>query len=338
MTVVDFHAHVIVPEILRDAAPDEEWRPAIREDEQSRILEFNGNAVRSVVHEFVDIDRIIATQDAAGVDRVVLAPWIPLMFLGADPQESLRRCRIQNDALSGMVRANPDRISGLGGVPLQDPELAVAELREIMAAGDLVGVEIAASVRGTYLGDERFEPFWAAAEETGAIVFIHPGKHGFEPSALVEHYMWNTVGNPLETAITAAHMVMSGVMERHPGLKVQLAHGGGVVMSLRGRLRHGHQAVPAAATRLTESPEDSLRRFYYDTVTHDVELLRDLVAFAGADHVLLGSDYPFDMADPDPAATVRACGFDPDVEAAILGGNAERLLGSVSAGEAPARA
>jgi aminocarboxymuconate-semialdehyde decarboxylase len=332
MTVVDFHAHVIVPEILRDAAPDERWRPSVTRDEQGPVLEFGGNAVRSVVNEFVDVDGILAAQDAAGIDRVVLCPWVPLLYYGAEPQESLRRGRLQNDALSEIVRARGDRISGLGAVPLQDPELAAAELREIMAAGVLSGVEVAASVRGDYLGHERFEPFWAAAEETGAVVFIHPGKHGYEASALADHYMWNTVGNPVETALTAAHMVMSGVLERHPELRVLLAHGGGVLLSLRGRLRHGHEAVPAARTRLTESPEESLRRFYYDTVTHDADLLRQLADFAGADRVLLGSDYPFDMADADPAATVRGCGFDAETEAAILGGNAERLLGGVRTG------
>ena len=326
MTIVDSHAHVIVREILREAAPEETWRPSVSRVDGAQVLDFGGRAVRSAVGEFVDPEGILAEQDAAGVDRVVLCPWVPLLSYGAEPEEGLRRCRIQNDALVELVRTHGDRISALGAVPLQDPELAAAELRELMAGGELSGVELAASVRGTYLGDDRFEPFWAAAEESSALVFIHPSTRGFEVPAMDEHYLWNTVGNPFETALTAAHMVMSGVMERHPGLRVLLAHGGGALPALRGRLRHGHAAVPAAQTRLRESPEDSMRRFLYDTVTHDVDLLRALVAFAGADHVLLGSDYPFDMADPHLVKTVRDCGFDPATEEAILGGNAERLL------------
>jgi aminocarboxymuconate-semialdehyde decarboxylase len=282
--------------------------------------------VRSAVHEFVDPQGILAEQDAAGVDRVLLCPWVPLLSYGVDPEEGLRRCRIQNEALTGLVNENGDRISALGAVPLQDPELAATELRALMGDGALDGVEVAASAQGAYLGDDRFEPFWEMAEETGALVFIHPSTRGFEVAALDEHYLWNTVGNPFETALTAAHMVMSGVMERHPEVRVLLAHGGGALLALRGRLRHGHAAVAAAGKRLRESPEDSLRRFYYDTVTHDVDLLRALVGFAGADHVLLGSDYPFDMADPHAVQTVRDCGFDAATEAAILGGNAERLL------------
>ena len=326
MSIIDSHAHVIVREILRESAPEEAWRPAITREDGAQVLEFGGRAVRSAVGEFVDPEGILAEQDEAGVERIVLCPWVPLLSYGAEPAEGLRRCRIQNDALERLVLAHGPRIAALGAVPLQAPELAASELRELMAGGVLGGVEVAASVQGAYLGDDRFEPFWSAAEETGALVFIHPSTRGFEVDALQEHYLWNTVGNPFETALTAAHMVMSGVMERHPDLRVLLAHGGGALPVLRGRLRHGHAAVAAAGTRLRESPDASLRRFHYDTVTHDVDLLKALVAWVGADHVVLGSDYPFDMADPHAVATVRDCGFDSATEAAILGGNAVRLL------------
>ena len=121
-------------------------------------------------------------------------------------------------------------------------------------------------------------------------------------------------------------MTMAGVMERHTELRVLLAHGGGALPALRGRLRHSHTFQPDAMARLGEPPEESIRRFYFDSVTHDAELLRALVEFAGADRVLLGTDYPFDMADPDPVATVRASGLDPAKEVAILGENAVGLL------------
>ena len=150
---------------------------------------------------------------------------------------------------------------------------------------------------GTSLGDDRFAPFWSAAEATGALVFIHPTTRGFETGAFADYYLWNTVGNPLETTVTAAQMVMAGVLERHPGLRVVLAHGGGAILALRGRLRHAHSFQPQARARLKESPEDSLRRFHYDTVTHDPRLLADLIAFAGPDRVVLGTDHPFDMGD-----------------------------------------
>jgi aminocarboxymuconate-semialdehyde decarboxylase len=317
----DAHAHVVVPEITGD----EPWRPRVyRDGSGAQVVEMEGRQIRAAVAEFVDIDGILAAQDEAGVDRVLLCPWVPLLYYDADPDEGLRRARIQNDALAGLVREHPDRVAALGAVPLQDPELAARELEDVM--GKLSGVEVAASVRGAYLGDDRFEPFWDAAEATAALVFVHPTTRGFDSPAFQDYYLWNTVANPLETAVTAAHMVMAGVMERHPELRVLLAHGGGALLALRGRMRHAHGFQPQARARLHESPEDSIRRFYFDTLTHDPALLRALIDYTGPDHVLLGSDYPFDMGDARHVDTVRALGLDPEVEAAILAGNAERML------------
>jgi aminocarboxymuconate-semialdehyde decarboxylase len=323
----DLHAHVIVPDITRDAAPSEDWRPRVYREDGAQVVELGGRPIRSALAEFVDADRIIEAQEAAGIERTVLSPWVPLLFYEVEPEEGLRRCRIQNDALAALVRARPERVAALGGVPLQEPELAASELERLMARGELVGVEVAASVRGAYLGDDRFDRFWAAAERTGALVFVHPTTRGFDVPALGDYYLWNSVGNPFETTIAAAHLVMAGVFERHPRLRMVLAHGGGALLALRGRLRHAHTFQPQARARLAESPEESIRRFCFDTVTHDTELLRALIAFAGPERVLLGSDYPFDMGDPAAVGTVRGLDLPPEAEAAILAVNAERLTG-----------
>lgn len=325
---LDVHAHVIVPEITRQARDGEAWRPHVfRDDDGAQVVEMGGKQIRAAVAEFVDIDGILAAQDEAGVDRVLLCPWVPLLYYDAEPDEGLARARIQNEALVRLVGDHPERVAALGALPLQDPELAAGELHTLMEAGVLKGAEVAASVRGVFLGDDRFEPLWAAAESTGALVFVHPTTRGFDSPAFQDYYLWNTVANPLETATTAAHMVVAGVMERHPRLRVLLAHGGGALLAVRGRMRHAHGFQPQAASRLRESPEDSIRRFYYDTLTHDEALLRTLIEYVGPEHVLLGSDYPFDMGDARQVDTVQALELAPDVEAAILGGNAERLLG-----------
>jgi aminocarboxymuconate-semialdehyde decarboxylase len=317
---IDAHAHVIVPEVLREA-----WGPRVSWEDGAQVVELGGRPIRSAVRDFVSIDAILAAQDEAGIDHVVLCPWVALLGYDAPPEEGLERCRVQNAGLAGLRAAHPDRVSVLGAVPLQDPEAAAGELEAVMAS-DFAGVEIAASVNGTYLGDARFGPFWAAAEETGALVFVHPTTRGFADAVFEDFYLSNLVGNPMETTIAAAHLVLAGVLERHPRLRVLLAHGGGAIAALRGRLRHGWSFQPQARAQLRESPVESLRRFYYDSVTHDPVLLRELVAFAGADHVLLGSDYPFDMADARPADTVAAARLDAAAERAVLGGNAARLL------------
>src|ERR687896_799179 len=125
----DMHAHVIVPEITGD----EPRRPRVyRDDDGSQVVELGGKQIRAAIAEFVDIDGILAAQDEAGVDRVLLCPWVPLLYYDADPQEGLRRARIQNDALAGLVRDHPERVSALGAAPLQEPELAAAELEAVM--------------------------------------------------------------------------------------------------------------------------------------------------------------------------------------------------------------
>ena len=326
---VDVHAHVIVPEVTRDVAPGEAWRPRVVWNDGRQIVEIGGRQIISAIREFVHIDRILEAQDAAGVYRVVLCPWASLLRYDADDDDALRTCQIYNDALARLALAHADRVTALGMVPLQHPDLAAREVEALMRLPGLRGVEVAASVRGVYLGDDRFRPLWAAAEASGALIFIHPTTQGFDHPVFADYYLTNTVGNPMETTIAAAHMIMAGVMERHPRLKVLLAHAGGAILALRGRLEHAHGFHPQARARLKEPVDASLRRFYFDTVTHDANLLRDLIRFAGADHVLAGSDYPFDMGVERPGDPVRAVGLRASDEANILGGNA-RTLGLVS--------
>lgn len=325
--IIDAHAHIIVPEVTRDAAPEESWRPRVFWKNGRQVIDFGGRQITSAVREFVRIDAILEAQTAAGVDHVLLCPWVSLVRYDAEPDEGLRTSRLYNEALARLAQGHPDRVSALGTVPLQDPSLAARELDALMRLPGMRGVEVSPNVRGASLADDHFRPFWDTAEATGALVFIHPSTRGFELPALGEYYMWNSVGNPLETTIAAAHLVMAGVMESHPRARVLLAHGGGAVLSLRGRLRHAHNFQPQAKSRLREPVDHSLRRFYFDTVTHDANLLRALIEFAGADHVLLGSDYPFDMGLERPAEPVRALGLSPEDEAKVLGGNAARLLG-----------
>ncbi len=291
--VVDAHAHVIVPGLGADV----EWTDA------GQVVRYGGREIRSALREFGDIPRIVEEQDRAGVDVVVLAPWVNLCGVEVERQ---------NEALASCVG---ERVWALGTVETAD------QLRELMADGRLGGVEIPAAPGGVFLGDERFEDFWSAAEESGALVFIHPSTRGFALPVMDEHYMWNTLGNPFETTVTAAHMIGSGVFDRHPRLRVLLAHGGGALPALRGRLAH-EQTVHGPRRDVLAA----VRRFYVDTVVHDVDVLRGLVEFFGADRVLLGSDYPFDMGVERPAEIVRSLQLAAEDEAKILGGNARALL------------
>ena len=209
---------------------------------------------------------------------------------------------------------------------MQWPERAAATLRRLVRDLGLLGVEI-----NTTLGPERFlddpalDPFWAEAEALGALIMIHPSLGGTE-KRFDRYYLNNLIHNPLETTVAGAHLIFGGVLERFPGLKMCLVHGGGLLPYNLGRLRRGHLVRPETKVSMRGSVEDSYRRLLFDTVTHSVPALRFLVQEVGAGHVFLGSDYPFDMADPDLVGTVRASRFEPGEEALILRGNAERLL------------
>ncbi len=181
---------------------------------------------------------------------------------------------MQNESLAEVAASRADgRVHALGAVPLQDPARAVAELEHLMTLPGMRGVEVPASIAGSYLGADCFAPFWAAAADCGAVVFVHPTTRGLGLSALDDHYLWNSVGNPVETTIAAAQLVTSGVLARHPGLKILLAHGGGALLALRGRLRRAYAVRPEARADSAAGPDDLLRRLYYDSLTHDQAVL-----------------------------------------------------------------
>jgi aminocarboxymuconate-semialdehyde decarboxylase len=323
--ILDCHRHIIPAGMLTRAVPDA-WRPVLGYTGGRRVVSFRGRTLNSVTGEFADPAAILAGAEACGVTHLLVSPWILLIPVQEDPELAVRICRVQNESLAQAAAASPDgRILALGAVPLQDPELAVAELEYLMTLPGLHGVEVPASVAGRHLHDDKFLPFWEAAAGTGALVFVHPTTTGLGLPGLDGHYLWNSVGNPLETAIAAAQLVTGGVLERCPSLMVLLAHGGGALLALRGRLRRAHAVRPEARSD-GAAPDDMLRRLYYDSLTHDRAVLADLVAFAGVGHVLLGTDQPFDMGTERPVAEIAALGLVPAEQRLILGGNARRLM------------
>jgi aminocarboxymuconate-semialdehyde decarboxylase len=325
MTIIDVHAHIIVPEILRDAKPSEEWRPRVLWENGKQFVEYGPKRIGSATREFVDPETIFDELTKSGVDAVLLCPWVSLVRYEATPEESLDACQIQNDALCELVKKYPRQVAALGLIPLQDVALAINELERLMKFG-LKGVEIGTHVNGIYPGDARFRPFWEACEALGALVFIHPVEGGGR-AELRDYYMWNVIGNPLETTVAAGHLILSGVMESYPRLKILLAHGGGALPYLHGRLNRGFQQRPEINKVISHPPTEYLKQFYFDTITHDPAVLKSLVDLVGADQVLLGSDYPFDMGNENPVELVRAADLGLENAKKILEENAMQLLG-----------
>jgi aminocarboxymuconate-semialdehyde decarboxylase len=322
--IIDSHAHIIVPEILREADPAGEWRPRVVWENGRQFVEYGPKRIGSATREFVSPEKILDEMKKSGADAVLLCPWVSLVRYEADASESLDSCQVQNDALLSLAQKYPDRIAALGIVPLQDVTLAIKELERLMKAG-LKGVEIGTHVNGVYPGDISFRPFWEACEALGAFVFIHPVEGGGR-AELRDYYMWNVIGNPMETTVAAGHLILSGVMDAYPALKILLAHGGGALPALHGRLDRGFKQRPEINKVISKPPTEYLKQFYFDTITHDAIVLKSLVELVGAERVLLGSDYPFDMGNENPVELVRSAELGDEAEKLILGENAANIF------------
>jgi aminocarboxymuconate-semialdehyde decarboxylase len=325
--VVDVHAHVLLPRVEAVVAD----QPGL---DRQRKLDVRGSGAESAAVNQAQLARIgplltdpalrLATMDRAGVDMQLVSP-MPLYHYWADVELAERITRLTNEGVAALVATHPQRLTGLGTVPLQHPELAVAELTRAVDEFGLNGVQIGTFAGPWELADEALDGFWARAEELGAVVFIHPWGCTLG-ERLDRYYLSNTVGNPVETTVALSHIVFSGLLDRRPGVQIVAAHGGGYLPTYVGRSDHAWRVRPEAQ-RASEPPSAYLRRMWFDSLVYEPQALRHLVEAVGADRVVLGSDYPFDMGVEDPVDRLSAAGLSATDEEAIRGGNAVRLLG-----------
>jgi aminocarboxymuconate-semialdehyde decarboxylase len=326
---IDCHTHILGEEAMRRLAKESPRVAPVmdKRGDPACKLAIDGVVVQNPFpRELWDTEQRLRDMDANGVDVQVLAPTVFTFFYEREPELALACAALQNDEIAAEVKRHPGRFLGLGGVPLQAPELAAAELKRAMQGLGLHGAMIGSNVNGRNLDDPGLEPFWAAASALGAFIFVHPHA-GAAGERLGGYYLKNLVGLPFETTIAGASLVFGGVLERHPGLKICLAHGGGFLPYQAGRFRHGFAVRPEARINLAHPPEDSIGRLFYDTILHSGTTLAFLIASVGADHVLLGSDYPFDMGNLDCVARVEELTLPAQSRDLILGGYAGRVLG-----------
>ncbi|MFD7864346.1 amidohydrolase family protein [Streptomyces sp. NPDC059783] len=324
---VDVHAHVLLPEIeaLVAGRPElEEARALDARRNGPAALAVNGPMVRERLPRLTDPAVRLAAMDAQGVDVQLVSPSPSQYHYWADAETAERLCRLANEGTAAHCRTAPDRLRGLGLVPLQHPDLMVAALDHALAQG-LAGVEISSHAPGRELSDPAYAPFWARAEECGALLFLHPFGCTLD-ERLDRWYLSNTVGQPAENAVALSHLIFSGVLDRHPGLTVIAAHGGGYLPTHIGRSDHAWANRSDAGAGCAHPPSGYLRRLYFDSLVHDPHVLRELVRVAGADRVLLGSDFPFDMGSEDPLGALRAAGLNDSEFHAVRGANAAALL------------
>lgn len=326
--VVDIHCHrecQAAADLMKAEAERVGFVPLSFGNELTKAV--NAKQLETIKPKMTNLSERIADMDKMGVDiqAVSVSPY--QFYYWAEPEAAREAARLCNDDMAGAIAEYPDRLVGLGTVPLQHAESAVAELERCMGELGFRGVEINTNVGGRELSEDDFDPFFAKADELGAVIFIHPAGYT-HPDRFADHYFQNVIGHPIESTIAISQLIFGGTMEKHPGLKIAVAHGGGFLPMYGGRMDHAYHARDDVSHGLPKPPGEYLKRFYFDTMVFAPDQIEYLVKKYGPEHVLLGTDYPYDMGYYDPVGLVQSvAGLSDDDVATICGGSAAKLLG-----------
>lgn len=325
--LIDVHTHAVDPELpdLVGRYPADRWPSVERTGEATAWLNCGERRYRGIDHRCWSTEARLTDMDRDSVALQVISP-IPVTFCyDADPTGAAELAAAQNDYFDRMVSRHPTRFAALGAVALQDPDLAVSELRRCMSRPGFLGVEIATQVRGHELAEEQFDRFFAIAGELGALVLVHPRDEDL-PTRMTGLAMGFGAGMPIETATAAASLLTSGALARRPGVRLCLAHGAGALPAIIGRLDKGAQ-IGGMAADSAELPSRLAGSLWCDSLTYSRTALLAAVEVVGVEHVVFGSDYPF-PAVPDPIDRVVA-DLPDGLRNAISRGNLENIYGAL---------
>ena len=325
MPIIDVHNHYYPPAFL-DALRGGSGGITVRDDQDGNPVLYSPGDANIAVPGHRDIAYREEVLKHEGVDRQLISLTCPGTLLET-PARSVELARLVNDAMADIVQSRGKRFSALGTLPLNDPAASVQEFDRVTGTLGLPGCMLMGNVNGVSLADERYEPLYERASKAGAVFYIHP-TFPLGVEAMQDYWLMPLVGFLFDTTLAAAHLVFAGVPERHPGIRWVLGHLGGTIPYLVERLDRGYTAFAGCRTRISRPPSEYLRHFYYDTVNFDPRALRLAIEFAGAGQILAGSDYPHQIGSiPRMLESIRGLGLPPADQAAILGGNAARLLG-----------
>ena len=320
MLTVDIHCHSYVHDV---------W-PLIEERDDIGYL--RGLVGNDRLKDKIDVDNVdfrLQQMDQQGIDMQAVSLHVGQYHHWADRDLAAQIVSIQNEKIAELCARYPDRFVGLGAVALQHPDLAVQQMKHAIKALDMRGFMITASIEGEELASPRFHPFWAAAEELGTVIFIHPRNFPVGQSRLEGNgRLDNVIGNPLETSIALSHLIFEGTLDRFPGLKICAAHGGGYLPSYIGRSDHCATNDQGHCKPVEKLPSEYLRQLYFDSLVYSTENLTHLINTVGAGQIVIGTDFPFAMGNSDSIDHVLSvAGLSESEQEAILGATAAGLLG-----------
>ena len=323
--IIDFHNHFYPPEYI-DALRGDASAVRVTDDAHGNPCIHYPGDYNVAVRGHRDIEYRQRVLDAEGVDKQVLTLTTPGTHV-EDPATAVKFARLVNDAFARVIAERGSHFTALATLPLNDPSASVAELTRAMTELHLPGAMLFSNVNGVALADERFHPLYEEADRRHAVLYIHPTDPvGVE--AMTEYWLMPLIGFTFDTTLAAAKLVFSGVAGRYPNIRWVLTHMGGAIPYLAERLDRGYFAFPDCRAHIDRPPSEYLRRFYYDTVNFNVDAMKLALAFAGADHLLAGSDYPHQIGSiPKMIESLRALPVSDAERAGIMGGNAAALLG-----------
>jgi len=330
LTTIDIHAHAIVPAALAEMSsvhPDH--GPVLIDDEGRRYLRYPGRERLGPLPDGIFEPEIrLADMDRQRVDVQVIAIPPPNFHYHVPPDVGADFATIQNDALIALSDKEPDRFHLFATLPLQDITASIAEIDRVAGFARVRGVQIGSNINGIDVDDASLEPVWAELERRDLPVWFHSDQRSIAGAErLNAYYLQNLIGIPLESTIAAAKLIFGGVLDRHPDLRFGFTHGGGFSPYQLGRWEHGWTVRPEPKVHIREEgPRHYFGTLYFDSLTHDTISLEMLGKRMGWDHVMLCSDYPFDMAATDPVAGVEAVELSDSDRALVLEGNAQRFL------------
>lgn len=325
---VDIHNHVIVPEaakMVEGMQRPEDDAFVLYSGEKSAA--YNAEHFPALLPKMTGPAERIPDMDRMGIQVDALAIGPPQYYYWTEPSLGAELSELQNDFIASMVSGTPGRFVGMATLPMQDPERAATELERAVTKLGFPGASISTSVNGTDYDHPDYRQFWAKVQELDATVILHP--QGYSDGArLTDYYMINIIGNPLDSTVATMRLIFGGVLEEFPNLKIVVVHGGGFLPFYADRMDHSFEVRPECRESISQRPSEYLRKLYFDTMVFGEVALGYLVQLYGSDHLLLGTDYPYDMGETDPIGLIeRVEGLSEDDVANIVGGNAARLLG-----------
>jgi aminocarboxymuconate-semialdehyde decarboxylase len=326
--IIDMHAHFTPPEWLEEIRRNgSDYGCVLNEDKSGRhLLQIGDQTPSPIFLPLLDLTRRTETMAACRLDRQVLATSMGAVGYHLGMRQAQKLSRLFNETVAQAAKNAGPRFIPVATVPMQSAAAAVEELDYAVKSLGIRMVEIGTNINGLNLDEERFRPFFARAAELEVLVQLHPHQEcvaGVE--RLSRYFLSNLIGNPMDTAIAAASLIFGGVLEKYPSLKICLVHGGGALPFIIGRISHGHSTMEACRT-IPIPPREYFRRFYFDTLVLDPTALRFLYEAAGAERLMLGTDYPYDnTGEKDPVGALERAGFTNYDQ--ILGKTAAALLG-----------